>query len=792
MIRLRFGLGALRSAPGLAASLVLLSAMSSFCLLSLGLCLSAYQEATAASTQTHFGRYHEQVTAAFPEAERSLREMVEQGRAVGIATAQSVVRDADDRGAEAQARLSSGPADLGALTSGAYPRQPGEATVSSALAGALGASLGDTVTLTPQGSEFAPLSLRITGLTTNPADTAEMLIDAVAPRDVATAHEEAVAWLVSSDVENEPFFTQASATGAIRAGTEDLASRGLLEEAQAADLGRLSVLHRVLAAIVVSGTAALGLAYLHRHAAGLRAYRASGGSTAAGILWLGLPALALSSAGIAGGMAASLLAFRRWSPEIGRWWNQRWEPPHPGPALGFVLLCLVGGLIALGAILLLRARRPRDHTHHPHPLSFRARIAWLAVGLAALGLCGFFLYLRWGLVLLSGHRYALGCAAMSAGALALGLRWSRSELRYRARLPRPALAFFSTAILTGMVGHAALTSAAAGVHISHIKNAIPGAEGYLAASHMDSNKVGMLTERFPEIMSTALVFLDPIAPGRPEDYPRATNGKGAECLPRHAGEPIEGPLCGDAPLGLLGLAASPRAAELINHAGEQYVTSGGGGLVFFRSTTGTLEGATAIPGLTGAPLLDSDLTPNIVLGLDSPEARALGLVPSALARVIIPEFSSFSPDQQREFKAVLIGQASYSNLAQAHGPQVQALRTEQITHPLAASGIALVALAALVVLRRQQQRPLRRVFSDSHAGGYPVVALLFPTVGPWALALVTGSLAGALGTQDAAFLRDPGGILAPGLWWAAPIAAAALGCLAAGVATLLSKSDSLP
>ncbi|MGV0437116.1 hypothetical protein ACUY2R_09185 [Corynebacterium mastitidis] len=103
-----------------------------------------------------------------------------------------------------------------------------------------------------------------------------------------------------------------------------------------------------------------------------------------------------------------------------------------------------------------------------------------------------------------------------------------------------------------------------------------------------------------------------------------------------------------------------------------------------------------------------------------------------------------------------------------------------------------MALTTLVVLRRQQQRPLRRVLSDSHADGYPVVALLFPTVGPWALALVMGSLAGALGTQDAAFLRDPGGILAPGLWWAAPIAAAALGCLAAGVGTLLSKSDSLP
>ncbi|KQB86099.1 hypothetical protein Clow_01452 [Corynebacterium lowii] len=219
------------------------------------------------------------------------------------------------------------------------------------------------------------------------------------------------------------------------------------------------------------------------------------------------------------------------------------------------------------------------------------------------------------------------------------------------------------------------------------------------------------------------------------------------------------------------------------------MTSGSGSLVFFRSATGTFEGGTVIPGLTAIPLLDNELTPNIVLGIDSPEARKLGLVPSALSRVIIPEFSSFSPEQQREFKAVLIGQASYSHLYQAEGPQMQALRTEHMLHPLTASTIALIALTALVMLHRQQQRPLRRVLTDSSASRYSLLALLFPTLGPWFLALITGSLVGVLATQDMSFLNNPGRIFSFGLWWAAPIAAAVGGGFIASVGALVSKKE---
>ncbi|KQB83288.1 hypothetical protein [Corynebacterium oculi] len=789
MIRLRFGLGALRSAPGLAASLVLFSLIAPFFLLSLGLSLTAYREATTASAQAHFGRYSMQVTAAFPETERYLREWVARGEAVGITTAQAVVRDEQDRGASAQARLSFGPADLGWLSQGAYPQNPGEAMVSTALAEALSVSPGGTVTLTPNAAEFAPLSLRVTGLTTNPADTTELLIDAIAPHTVAAAHGEAEAWLVSSEVEKDSSFAQAISTDAIRSGTEDIASQGLLEEARAADLGRLEVLRGILAVVVTAGVAALGLAYLHRHAAALSGYRASGGSAAAGALWLGLPALAVSALGALAGSVAALAVFRLWPAEIGRWWNQNWVSPCPGAALVFLALCLVGGLAAVCAVLFLRARRWEAHAHRSRPLSPPARRAWLVIGVIALCLCGFFLYMRWGLTILQGHRFALVCAALAAGAISLGVRWSRSELCYRTRLPKPVLTFFSTALITAMIGQAALTSTAAGIQIHHMKTAVPGAEGYLVATHVDSNKVDMLTERFPEIMSTAVVLLDPVAPERAETYPRATTGQGAECFPQHVGEIVDGSFCDHAPLGLVGLAASPRAAELINHGGERYVTSGTGGIAFYHSTTGTIQGAAPLPRITSIPLLDSDLIPNIVLGTDSPEAQRLGLVPSAIARVLIPEFSSFSPEQQREFKAVLIGQASYGNLIQAQGPQVQALRTEQILYPLTASAIALIALTALLVLHRQQHRPLRRVLVDFGAGRAATLRLLLPVLGPWILALVLGSVVGLLSTQDMSFLNNPGRIFAQGLWWAAPVVAAAAGSVVAGVAALLSKTD---
>ncbi|WPF65960.1 MULTISPECIES: hypothetical protein [unclassified Corynebacterium] len=789
MIRLRFGLGALRSAPGLVVGLVLFSLIAPFLLLSLSLSLTAYREATTASAQAHFGRYSLQATAAFPETERYLRDWVARGEAVGIATTQAVVRDEQDHGAAAQARLSSGPADLGVLAAGSYPQKPGEATISIALAEALGVSPSGTVTLTPESAQFDPLSLRVTGLSTNPADTSELLIDAIAPRTVAAVHEEAEAWLISSEVEKDPFFEQSTSTGGIRTGTEEIASQGLLEEARAADFGRLEVLRGVLAVVVTAGIAALGLAYLHRHAAALSGYQASGGDTAAGTLWLSLPALVVSTLGALAGTASALAVFRLWPAEIGRWWNQDWVSPHPGTSLVLLALCLIGGLAAVGAVLFLRARHRGTHIHHSRPLSPPARRAWLVLGVIALCLCGFFLYMRWGLTILQGHRFALVCAALAAGAISLGVRWSRSELRYRARLPKPALTFFSTALLTGMIGQAALTSAAAGVHIHHITTAVPGAEGYLVVTHVDSNKVFMLTERFPEIMDTAVVLLDPVAPERAETYPRATHGRGAECFPQHVGEVFGGPLCDNAPLGLVALAASPRAEELINHGGEQYVTSGTSGIVFYHSATGTIQGAVPLPGITGTPLLDSELMPNIVLDANSPEVHRLGLVTSTITRILIPEFSSFSPEQQREFKAVLIGQASYGYLAQAQGPQVQALRTEQILYPLIASAIALIVLTALLVLHRQQQRPLRRVLADSHAGRAAMLRLLLPVLGPWALALVLGSVVGLLSTQDISFLDNPGRIFAQGLWWAAPVVVAALGCAAASTGALLSKND---
>jgi transcription elongation GreA/GreB family factor len=664
---------------------------------------------------------------------------------------------------------------LGVLTRGEHPDEPGELSISEPVAEALGAAIGDTVSVRAGDGETAGL---VVGYVRDPAHVADITVIRVVDDSPSFSPTR---WLSNADFYAYPELRPALDR---RAATYQPVE-WLLLGAEANSPQLLNALGYVPAGAGILG----GFLLLSVIAALARTWQSDAGTlVAAGlaphsawrhILWTSFAAVLVGA--IAGSWAV-LAGIRLASTEVSAWLGQSWgRVIVPWPEVTLV----VGATILAGALSVPVARYlPKLWSWRPRSIGVRRRWLVPVVGsVAVTGLIVWLIALRASFEAVDGPTARLApigaavvvlSAPVLFGAL-LGLVFpgaTRSLYSGLARSIWVTGAIAATVILAAGTWSAQVTRDA---NLGESLSPLPMPAGSFVISSMPDSAIPALRGLYGDLGGHDVDAFE--IPDSTEGNLRVSSPDTLRCVVDSGVSTItEVPQqCYDSPVlapintVLLGPPGSAPRAE------DGLVADGGVGLIWFSRDTGSIARTETTEAQPGAGLGGN--LPGLVVPADGSVAKEFDLEPSGMSEVVLADFHQLAAEDQYALRAGVLRLAPGAEVADATSRSEYDLMRAQAdaVSLVGAAGAVLVVLGGgglAILAQRLTRRTLVDVgFSPARRALLALCWSLVPILSAvlaLALAFLTVSAGGR--TVDVSFgelwyLPGIAGIVAGGFLW---------------------------
>lgn len=665
-------------------------------------------------------------------------------------------------------------ARLGLLADGRHPDQPGEATVSSALAASLNLTIGDEALLVPD--DMDEQRLRITGITSSPADADDRTVVLMQREVDASA---ATTWLTDidpfADEQLRPLLEQGALNGRtveILAQDKGVAARQSLLSA----LGYAAPTLAILSGCLILSMLAISSRRVRRDVIALQA---TGMTTVDSWRFVGSAAVAAVGVGTVAGtglaLAGSSLARTPLSASFGQEWQSLSVPWETLASFTIALPVLV---LIVAVVLPVVV----DRGHHRRIPAIRLSPRWATAVVLLWAVLAALTLARVLPVSVGGLWSAAAAFAAPVLIVALAVRGAgRGESRVVRHVTQALMpVVMVAALLTWVTTSYAALMAHNGISMRETSAAVQP-PGSLLVYEVPSTSGAELRDIYREMGGERVTTY--LLPDESTAQVRATSASIAECMRRDS---VTDPMLVD-PACVPYDSASPMNIVALSPAGEQGALTADpslieegllGLLVFTPQGQGQADEVMLSPA-TADPLLGGNM-PGAVFPADSELARSLDLRATDGQLIAFLDFAALPTDSQARFRSDVSRLAPAAQVAEEQH-QYGAIATQfSISRASAVAGATLLVLllgfgGATIVAG---QAHLRRILVDT--GSLPrrrraLTARVFATP---ALAVL---LAAALG-RFSAWLQGVHNGLGFGWVWVLPGCAALITCVVLALA----------
>lgn len=582
---------------------------------------------------------------------------------------------------------------LGVLSGGEHPDEPGELSISEPVAKALGATIGDTVSVRSGDSETAGL---VVGYTHDPAHVADSTVVRLVDDSPSFSPTR---WLSNADfytyLELQPALDRGAATYqpvewllfGTEANSPQLLSALAYVPAGAGILGGILFLSLVaaLARVWTSDAGTLVAAGLAPHSAWRR------------ILWISLGSVLL---GVTAGSWAVLAGIRLARTDVSAWLGQSWA--HV--VVPWSHVAVVVGAVMLAAALSVPAARYLPRLWSWRPRSTRARRRWLVPVAGAVAVAG---AVVWVIALRASFaaeddptaRLApIGAAVVMLsvpalfGAL-LGLVFpgaTRSLFSGFARSMWVTATVAATIVLaTGMWSAQTTRDANLGESMS----TLPVPSGSFVISSMPDSAIPALRGLYGDLGGQDVEAYE--IPDSTDGNLRVSSPGTLRCVIDAGVSTITEvpPECYDSPV------VAPINTVLLGPPGSEPQAEGGlvaddaVGLIWFSRDTGSITRTATTDAQPGAGLGGN--LPGLVVPADGSVAQEYDLEPSGMSEVMLTDFHRLSPEDRYALRAGVLRLAPGAELADGTSrSEYDRMRSQADV----ASAVGAVAAGAVILL----------------------------------------------------------------------------------------------
>ena len=738
----------------------------------------AFRAAVEQGADASFGGYAYQVGGGGEQSQSVLRSMANEGRAVGVVTGRGSVTATDGGVAAGRMVELSGPSRYGRLREGSHPQRSGEMSISVAVAEQLGVGVGDRLTLASDDLDLGAEPYAVTGVTVNPADTGEVMISAVTRS--STVLDRAQTWLTDVDPASIRELQSDLNSGNARVGFMDVSRRLAGNEVGSRELAAIPYFTALVFAVGLVGLSGLQLSM-----------RAACRSAAEALMASGLPrgrAWRVAQRGfhiippIAGiwGLIVGWAMLDGLKSVIASHLHQQWDGIPVAPLLVAVLLVTGYTLLALLAVVVVFRRRKSDGALGSPTRHVRLWMLSGGLGVAvSLGLVASYLLqqFRGGVIL----GIVIGSVAWPV--FLWHMPWLKSApaishaLRATGRFVVPVLDVVLLAVACSSFFSASL--------MMRIDNATMPSDSYIAVQSINANDVSVLASEYPAIMKDAVVLA---YPDESKEQLHAVNSGAVNCLKGYVGSQVDFE-CAKTQSFQNTVMFAPHTGAGSNLAGKATPLIGretSVGIMSIDPATGKLLRLDTVSPVESDPLLGVDVMPGLVLDPDSDTSRKLGSAPSDRRLVYVGGFASFPDKDKNAFRTDVLTRAGYAVVSESDNVDYRQMHAMAVTLPCFAGLIAIVALVALALGLRAQQRGLREAMVACGASRRQLGKLAMPLIATAVVSVMAMAFTGWWGAH--ADIHLWGSYFAEyyhqGWYWTIPIfmiACACIGIMAAGM-----------
>lgn len=724
--------------PAGALATVLLALILVFSCVSGSGFVSAYSRAVERGAQSSFGAYNTQVTGN-EDVVSYMRSLQEKGESVAISHSRQNILTADDqKGSSADVTMISGPADLGVLVSGRYPTNPGEVSVSVAVAEQVSAILGDHLELVDVDGTGVRTSFTLVGITENPASINE--VTAVAVSDNESYYASSKVWLTNDDL--------APVSSVLGHGGGDAATvASVIARAHANTVNYQAVspqVARLFAGLMIATLlVAIYAADRRRRSAVYRVLTALGENPARAALATCAQTTLLALIGGVLGWLLAAVSLPSTSAGVAAYFEQRWNQMHWSTltiaASATLVVIAIGGVVAAGVTVMSQRRWKRTYDR-----GFPRRLL-MAVGFTGTVATLLIIASRQLMLFVQGHRVAMIVGAVSIPALAYAVALMTSKRRVTIRLGN-RLQKLTLAVLAAVFAlnyYGALYASGVAQWTNWQARQIPDEDSFLKIDDANEQAITNLFNRYPELKARTAVFGDVRMGDR---MFRITDEQGAECF--KTAKYVGG--CPRSNLDGVFIASGGAAdSKYIGHAPETYVTTDGTvTLIGIGMTDSSVTQTITVEGIMGDSQLDNNVLRGLILPADSPLLKQIGFSESQSYTAVVSGFAGLSDEIRNGVRSSILSQAPFAMLQDSDDPENRQLRAQVIARQLfavIASGTLLLALVATLV---SDQRTERRLIELNGRNRRAQVRLLKPLLFSYTITVTSAVVLGRLAAMD--------------------------------------------
>ena len=272
-----------------------------------------------------------------------------------------------------------------------------------------------------------------------------------------------------------------------------------------------------------------------------------------------------------------------------------------------------------------------------------------------------------------------------------------------------------------------------------------------------------LAGKYPETLDKAIVLT---APDESRYLVRAATSHAYDCVIQHGSDDADCYSDSDNETTVMLVDSNSSLAGKTN---DVHITeSGNTGIILIDPATQKITQAAQVSTEGTDSLLNDYTMPGVVLGIDSPQAKTLGLTPSNRHTLIMTDFPSIASGVRDSIRSDIINRCGYAFITEHDTTSYRSYMARAIAIPALATIISGLTFAALAISTRQTQSTLRWTLQEFGASRFQLMRLFRPL-----------GITMSLGSTIAVFLGWLGShpwIIAPanefgttGWWWLIPL-----------------------
>lgn len=723
--------------------------------------LDAYVQAMKESAAGQFGGYAYQISGGSDAVASSMTELVHTGDVVSVTSTRGslgIISGGESLRTISDLTFLTGPSRYGTIITGRQPNQAHEIALSREATDQISAELGDTVSVecdeTLLSGEYT-----LVGITVNPTNTGEVTAAAVTSPDTATDTQ---LWLTdNSTIAGSGVVADELNTGSVAVGYLESNVDRAVDSACARNLPGYQWYRLVLfLCLVCVHTAMIIACYRAGRCNGTTVVDAlqAGGfppRTARWILLRGLLACMLPGAAI--GVVAGYAIFSVCHGILGEWFGQYWHwilSPASLIAVAFVITILA---CAYGLAWLILFRR---HQHRNASLAAGRSTLWYVVPsiIVLLAAC----------VAIERYHAAAwaqgGIAGMLLGSCALGVLLV--SLPWLACTPAQCQSVDRSRALAAPACALALLLLAAGSWMSGQMMLATGSpdNGLFVADYLSEQDITYLRDRYPEIIDDAVILT---APDESQYLVRAASQQYYDCVVERGVDDFEcdaGTGISESTVMLIDSDSPIANTASSDQMGEDETV----GVILIDPATQAIMDSARMDVNDTNPLLDDQVMPGLILGIDSPQARALGITPGNQHTLVITGFPSIASGTRDAIRSDIINRCGYSFITEYDTTSFRSYQSRAIAMPILTAFCACLIFAALAVSTRHSQARLRRTLQEFGADRFQLMRLFMPLGITMSAGSALALLLGWLGSHPWIIAPSPE-FGSAGYWWLLPL-----------------------